>query len=112
MGDAKNGPALVPNLEHLVDTLSLELLVANGQDLIDNQNLRVQVDGDGKGQPQHHSVGIGAQWFVDKVVQFREIEDCTVQILRLPPAKPKQRRVQRYVFPAGEIGVKARAEFQ
>ena len=39
----------------MVEALSLELFVANGQNLVDEQHIRFHVDGDRKTKPNIHT---------------------------------------------------------
>ena len=39
----------------MVEALALELLITNGQDLVDEQHIRSHVDGDRKAEPNIHT---------------------------------------------------------
>ncbi len=45
----------------------LKCLVADGQHLIHNQNVRIDINGDGKRQPHGHSHGVGPNRFVYEI---------------------------------------------
>ena len=53
-------------LAHLSQAFLLELGVADGQDLVDEQDLGLQVRGDGEGQAHIHARGITLDWRVEE----------------------------------------------
>jgi hypothetical protein len=75
VGDAENGAALIANFVDFVHALGLELLIADGEYFVDDQNLGLKVYGDTEGEAEHHAIGIGAEGLVDEVVQFRKLDD-------------------------------------
>ncbi len=59
----------------LVIALCLEKDIAHGERLIDNQDFRIDVDGDRKSQPHEHTAGICLDRLVHIGTDVRERED-------------------------------------
>jgi len=112
VGDAEDGAALIADFENLVDAFGLELLVADGEDFINDENLRIEIDGDGEGEAEHHTVGIGAERLVDEIVEFGKVDNGFVKIAGLFSSETEKRGIEANVFAASEIGMKAGAEFE
>ena len=55
MGDEDDGAAGAGDVAHFAKTLFLEIDIAHGQDLIHQKNFRLEMGGDGKGQPHVHA---------------------------------------------------------
>ena len=53
VGDDDDGASVLPELGELVHASLLELHVAHGQDLVDQEDLRLDVDGHGEAQAQY-----------------------------------------------------------
>ncbi len=75
MRDEDDRPALGLEPPDPVETLALERLVADGEHLIDEQDLRIGVDGDGEGEPDVHAGRIEFHLSVDEFVDAGEIDD-------------------------------------
>ena len=58
VGDQQDGAALLLEELHPVDALALEALVADGQHLVDDQDVGVDVDGHGEAEPHVHARGV------------------------------------------------------
>src|SRR6266700_8348321 len=54
MADQDDGAAGAGHVSHFAQALLLEIDVADGEDFIDEENLRLQVRGDGEGQADVH----------------------------------------------------------
>ena len=59
----------------LVEALVLEVLVADGQNFVDEQNFGVNIDGNGESQTHIHTGRVRADRFVDKVTEFGKFDD-------------------------------------
>src|SRR6478735_5314414 len=59
----------------LVQALSLERLVSDGEDLVDEKYLGVRVDGHRKSQTQVHTRGVEPHFGIDKLTNFGEVND-------------------------------------
>ena len=75
MGNKDDGCSRGLYLLHLVEAFGLEIRVSDRQNLIDQKDVRVHIDGDRKGQPHVHAGGIGADRIVDIVLQLGKFDD-------------------------------------
>ena len=66
------------NLREEVVAFRLERLVADCQHLIENENVTLRFDGDGKGETHLHARGVVLQLLVHKIAQLCELDDVVV----------------------------------
>ena len=88
VGDVENRSAGAGHFSHLGEALLLKAEVANREDLVDHQDLRLQVGGDGEGQSQPHAAGVPLHRRVDELAHVGEVDDVVelpVDLLRLIP---------------------------
>src|SRR5579862_8188747 len=112
MRDEQDSTAATAYVLHLSDALSLEVSVADGQDLVNNQDFRVQVRGDGERQPHIHPAAVTLNRRVDKLLDPRESDDGVKTAADLRLAHPQDRAIEEDVFAAGQLGVEPGADFQ
>jgi len=112
VGHENDGQALSPQLGDLVQALVLEARVADGQNLVDEDDLGVRVGGDGKAEANVHARGIVLDGHVDKHVQLGKVDDVIHLATDLVVGQAQDRAVQIDVLPAGEVGMKARPQLQ
>src|SRR5689334_976508 len=112
MRDEDEGGPAPEDLLDPRDALSLELDVADGQDLVDEQDVGFHVRRDREPEPRDHPGGIRAERGVDEVAELREVDDRVEATLHLPPGAAEDRAVQEHVLAAGELHVEASAELE
>lgn len=103
--------ALLLELADLVEALLLELLVAHGQDLVDEEDVRVGVDRDGEREPDVHARAVELDLRVDELADAAEPEDVVELLLGFLLCETEDRGVEEHVLAAGEVRVEARTEF-
>ena len=106
--DQQDGAALALELLHPVDALALEALVADGQHLVDHQDVGVDVDGHGEAEPDVHARGVELHLVVDELLELGEVHDVVEDAVDLALGQPEQRAVQVDVLPAGQVRLEAR----
>ena len=84
VGDDHDRAALGLEGLDLVDALPLEGLVADGEDLVDEEDLRVDVDGHGEAEPDVHARRVVLDRRVDELLQLGEGRRC-----RRTPGRPR-----------------------
>ena len=103
-----------PRLElaDLVQALALERLVADGQDLVDQQDVGADVDG--HREPEAHVLAgaVVLDLVVDERLQLGEGDDVVEVALGLPAGQAEDGRVQVDVLAAGELAVEAGPQLQ
>ena len=90
----------------------LEDDVANGERLVNNQDLWFGANGNGKGKPYVHSARIGLHRLLDKITDLCEPFDFREPRFRLAFGKPEQGSIQIDVLYARELRVESRPKLQ
>ena len=83
VGDQHDGAALVLELPDPVHALALERLVTDGQHLVDQQDVRVDVHGDGERQPHVHAGRVELHLGVDERLDAGEGDDRVEELVGL-----------------------------
>ena len=107
MRDEENGPPGVAELLHAPEAAPLELGVADGEHLVDEQDLGLEVRGDGEREPDVHAARVPLHRRVDEPLDAGELDDVVEALLDLPALHPEDRAVQIDVLAAGELLVEA-----
>ena len=106
------GAAALLELADLVQALALERLVADGQDLVDQQDVGADVDG--HGEPEAHVLAgaVVLDLVVDERLELGEGDDLVEVALGLAAAQAEDGRVQVDVLAAGQLAVEAGPQLQ
>ena len=78
MADEEHGPALARRVVHLSQTLFLELGIPDGQHLVDDQDLRLEVRRDRKRETHVHAAGITLHGCLEKSLDAGKSDDLVV----------------------------------
>ena len=98
--DEHDRPAALLELRDPTEALALELLVADGEDLVEQQHVGVDVRGDREAEPHVHPRRVGAHRQVDVVADARELHDLVHPLADLGARQAVQRAVQEDVLAA------------
>src|ERR1700693_395083 len=112
VADQDDGTAGVGHFAHFAQTLFLELDIADGEHFIDEQDFRLEVGGDSKGEADIHAAGVVFDGSVDEILEFGESDDFVEFAGDFPLAHAKNGAAKICVFAAGQFRVKAGAYFQ
>ena len=112
VGDHHDGDALLAQGVEVVEALALELGVADGDDLVDDEDLGVDVDGDGEAEAHEHAARVDLHRRVDELLDAGEGHDVVVDLVDLLAAHPEDGGVHVDVLAAGEVGVEPGAELE
>ena len=99
---------------HLMDTikaLALEGFVAHSQNLINKEDIRAGVHSDRESQTQEHTRGVELHLSIDKLLNFRKSDNIVKSIFDLLFTHAQNRAVQEDIFPARQVRVEARTDF-
>ena len=110
--DEEDRPAAVLELGDLAEALALELLVADGEHLVEQEHVRLDVRGDGEAEPHEHPRRVRPHRQVDELLELRERDDLVHQLAHACAREAVDRAVQVDVLAAGEVGVEAGAELE
>jgi hypothetical protein len=112
VGNEEDRHPLPPQVVNPFQAFALEGLIPHRQHLVHQQNLRVGVDRDREAQPHIHPRGVMLHRDVYEPLQFGETDDVVQTAADLGPAQAQNGAVEVDVLPTGQVGVKARAQFQ
>ena len=112
VADEDDGATLLRDVAHLAEALLLELRVADGEHLVDEQDLRLEVRGDGEREPHLHAARVALHRRVEEALDARELDDLVEPARDLRAAHAEDRAVQEDVLAPGELGMEARADLE
>ena len=112
VGAQDGGAAPVPQPLDTIQAPALELAVSHGQDLVHDQDLRLETGRQGEGKPQHHARGVGLDRPIDLVAKATEFDDPGLAACDLFPGKTGQRASEVEVAPPRELRIETDAQFQ
>ena len=104
--------ALLLQGAHPFEALGLEGNVADGEDFIDEEDIRINFHRDREAETHIHAAGVMLHWRVDKIFQPGEFHNVVHAANHILARDAKNGGVQDRVFTSGEFGMKARAEFE
>src|SRR5205823_9648513 len=92
------------------EAFPLKCLVADGEDLVEEQDVRVEVRGDGETESHVHPRRIRPDGHVEELAELGEGNDLVEALVDVTSRQPVDRAVHVDVLAPGEVGVEARAE--
>ena len=95
----------------LVETLVGESLVADRQHFVHQQHFGIDMDRNRESQAHIHARRVGLDRRVDEILHLRKLDDLVEAVLDLFLAEAKHDAVDEDVLAAGDLGVKAGAQF-
>ena len=110
--DEDDRAALLLEPRDATEALALERLVADREDLVEEQDVRVQERGDGEAEANGHPRRIGPYRAVDRVLELGEGDDLVEALPDVRAAEPVDRTVQEDVLAPREIGMKPGSELE
>src|SRR5579859_5634394 len=113
MADEQHRPTFAAReLIHLAETFFLEFDVADGENLVDNQDFRFEVGCNGEGEAYIHARGIAFDRSVDELLNLGEGDDLVEFLADFRPTHTEDRAVEINVFAASQFGVKSGANLE
>ena len=94
------------------EALPLEALVADREDLVEEQHVRLEERGDREPEPHRHAGRVRADGAVDRVLELGEGDDLVEALADPRAGEPLEHPVQLDVLPAREVGMEAGAELE
>ncbi len=104
--------AALLELEDLPEALPLELLVADGEHLVQQQHVDLEVRGDREAEPHIHARRVRAHGDVDEALELREGDDLLHVPADVVALEAEDGAVQVDVLASGEFGMEAGAELE
>ena len=113
MADIQDGPPFdLRGLLHFFQTFLLEILISDGQHLVHDQDLAVQMCRDGEGQLDEHPAGIALDRRVDELLDLRKRDDVRQLCVDLGFRHAEDGAVEVDVLAAGHLVMEADADLQ
>ena len=108
--DEEDGLAAAPELGELVEALVGEAFVTDRQHLVDQQQVGIDVDGDGKAEPHVHAGRVGLDRSIDEVLELGEFDNLVEAVGDFALGQAEHDAVDEYVLAAGDLGMEAGTE--
>ena len=112
VADEEHRSSALLHLIHLPEAATLELDVADGEDLVHEQDVRRHVGGDGESEPQIHARRVALDRRVHEALQPGELDDLVEPGVHLLPGHAEDRAVQVGVLEARQLAVEAGADLE
>src|SRR5205823_14048434 len=112
MAHENNGASALGHVAHLAETFFLEVDVADGQNLIDEKNFRLEMGGDGEGQADVHAGGVVLNGGVNEFFELGEGHNLIEFADDFALAHAKDGAGEERVFAPGQLRMEARADFE
>ena len=109
VADEKHRASARRHVAHLAKALALELGVADGENLVDDEDFGLEMCGDGKRQADPHAAGVALHGRIDERPDSGELDDLVELPIDLDASHAENRAVQIDVLAPGQLGMKARA---
>src|ERR1700677_1658178 len=106
VADENDGSALAGDVAHFAEALFLECGVADGEDLVDEQNFRLEMRCYGESKAHLHTAAVVLERGIEKALYFRERHDFFELAVNLGLAHSQDSAAHVYVFAAGELRMK------
>ena len=100
------------DIAHLAEALLLERGVADGQHLVDDQDLRLQMRGHGEREAHVHAARIALHRRIEELLDLGERDDLVELRGDLGLRHAEDGAVEKDVFAAGQLRVEAGADFE
>ncbi len=110
--DEEDGSAVDGDVVHLAEALLLELLIADGQDLVDEEDLRLEVCRYGERQADVHAAGVPLHGRVEELRHTGELDDGIEGPIDLFAGHPENGTVQEDVLTPGELRMETCADLE
>ena len=109
----QNGVSIVAlTFFHFFYAFLLKLGITHGQHFIHNQYFRLQMGRHGKGKPHIHAGRIALHRGIKKFFHPGKIYDFIKLAAHFSPTHTENSTIEKNIFPAGKLGMKARTNFQ
>src|SRR5260370_26397955 len=104
-------PSAAADLAHLSQTFFLERKIANGENFIDHQDLRIEMCGHSECQPHIHPAGVVLHESVEKFFDFCKRDDPIETPDNLRSAHSQDCPFQKDAFLTSKLRVKSSSDF-
>ena len=112
MADNQDSSAKSSDIFHFAETFFLKLGIPHRQHFIDDENLRIEVRGDGEGKPDIHAAGVALDRRVNEFFDSGKSDDFIEFSANLGPSHAQDGAIKENILSSGQLGVKARANLE
>jgi len=112
MGNEDDGAAGAGDVAHFAEAFLLEVEVADGENLIDEENFRLEMGGDGERQADVHAGGVVLDGRVDESFQFGEGDDFIELALDFRFPHSQNGSGEKSILPPRQLRMESSTHFQ
>ena len=112
VGAEQDGAPVVAERGNALDALLLEVLVADCERLVDDQDIGFNCGHQGERQAHHHPGRIGLDRPVDGLTKFGKVDDLLLESGHLCRRDPDQSATEAQVVTATEVGMETGSQFE
>jgi hypothetical protein len=105
-------PTFFRHISHLAEALLLECRISNGEHLVHDEDLGLEVSRDGEGKPDLHPARVSLDRGVEEAFHLGELDDLVEAFVDVRSTHPEYRPVEVDVLLARQLGVEAGAHLQ
>ena len=110
VGHEDDGPSRTLEVPDPPEALLLERLVSDGQHLVEQQHVRLDVHRHGEPEAHVHPGRVGTHWHVLELFELGEVDDLVQVFVDVAALESVDRSVEVHVLDAGELGMEARPD--
>jgi hypothetical protein len=100
------------DVAHLAEAFGLKCRVADGEHLVDEQDFRLEVCGDGEGEAEVHAARVPLHRRVDEPLDLGERHDLVELADDLLAMHAEDRAVEEHVLAPGQIRMESRTDLE
>ncbi len=112
VGHQEQGHALIEHASHPRDASLLKSGVADGEDLVDDEDVRAHADRHAERQPSVHPAGVHLHRLIQELADVGERGDLVEPCVHLASRDPQNRAREVHVLTPRELRVETAAEFE
>ena len=99
-----------PELQYFIQTFKTEIVVANGKAVIDQKNVRINMNGKAERKTDIHALGITAHRNVNEFPDIRELKHLLKLIMHFIATEIIKAGVKQQIVASGQLRMKTRAK--
>src|SRR6476620_2452796 len=112
MSDKQDGVPAIYELFEALEAFRPKLDIADGENLVENQNFRLKECGDREGETDVHAARIALNRGVDKFIDFSKVDDLIEPALNFGTTHSENGSVEKDVVAACQLRMEPRADFE
>src|SRR5690606_25509453 len=112
VADEEDRAAFPRHVAHLAEAFALKFRVADGEHFIHDQNVGLEMCGDGEGEAHEHAAAVSLYGRVKESLDTRERHNLVKTLCYVAAAHPENASVEIDILATRQFAVKASADFE